>query len=345
MTVLPAVPKLSDEQVRDAVASSVSRGYFNFVDSQRVQITLDGFRRAEAARYRKGHTSRLPFEWSKLSGFTLGGAVLLHANRTRQGKIVYLEDLYVDFALTPLDALKGAIQDLREAGYLRAPTEEHAKMLSKIPSPSTGARDMAWVFGVTADGVRRAAQLESNANTMPNAANEIARKFIRSISSEQSAAESAVETMLRAIPRGLRELDATNRRSDRNPFVVTDEYDLQDFVRAVLRVRFPALAAEDAMHSVAGRGGRVDFRLKDEGIYVELKVFRDMNNWKQSMLPDISAKIQRYGRQEDCDVLFIFVYDPLLKFTEAESAERDLTAVQAFGDKKVDVRLIVAPKQ
>jgi REase_DpnII-MboI len=343
-SVLPAVPTIGNDDLRKLVSSAVSQGFLKDVEVGRFQITLEGLRRAEAARYRKGGTSRLPFEWSDIPGFTFGDAVLVHVNRSHQQENVYIEDLYVEFALTTLDALKVAVCDLRDSGYLRAPNDEGLKILRRLRAPSTGALDLEWVSVLTADGLRRATELESTASVMPTAVEEMARRVVRSLSQPDIEPENEIAAMLRAIPLALRELDAKNRRKGGVPFKVENEYDLQDFVRAMLRARFPTLIAEDAVQTLAGRGGRVDFRLKDERIYIELKVFRDMSHWKQSMYDDISSKIQRYGRQHDCDVLFIFVYDPLTEFTEAESAERDFSYVSTMAGKKVDVRLIVAPK-
>ncbi len=344
VAVLPAVPTMGNDDLRNFVSVLVSHGLLKDVGGGRFQITLDGLRRAESARYHKGATSRLPFEWTDIRGFTLADAVLVHVNRTHQQKNIYIEDLYVEFSSTPLDELKAAVRDLRDKSYLSAPSDEGSKILRRLREPSTGAHDLEWVSGLTPDGLRHATKLESVASIMPSATEEMARRVVRSLSKLESEPENEVEAMLRAIPRALRELDADNRRKDGVPFTVENEFDLQDFVRAMLRARFPALSAEDAVQTVAGRGGRVDFRLKDERIYIELKVFRDMNHWRNSMYGDISSKIQRYGREHDCDDLFVFVYDPFAKFTEAESAERDFSYDSTMAGKKVNVRLVVAPK-
>jgi hypothetical protein len=61
------------------------------------------------------------------------------------------------------------------------------------------------------------------------------------------------------------------RHDDRTTLEVTDEYDVQDFLHALLRVFFTDIRPEEWTPSYAGQSSRVDFLLKPEQILVEVK--------------------------------------------------------------------------
>jgi hypothetical protein len=159
-----------------------------------------------------------------------------------------------------------------------------------------------------------------------------------------SLVEDIIEYM-RAVPRGLRELKQDNRYNKRPYSVVEikDEYDLQDFVRAFLKMRFPRATVENTVSKVAGVGGRVDFSLGDEKVFIELKVLKDEKDWG-GMLKDITSKFERYSKDQDCDDIIVFVYDPDACFRDAHTAEADITQHRSIGGREFDTYLVVAPK-
>jgi len=157
--------------------------------------------------------------------------------------------------------------------------------------------------------------------------------------------DSIIDT-LRGVPRALREMEQENRYNNRdyNLIRIADEYDLQDFVRAFLKLRFPRAKVENAVGQTAGVGGRVDFSLGNEKIFIELKVIRRQVDWK-AMLADITSKFERYSADADCDDIVVFIYDPNTCLREAAAIEADLTQPRSKGSKKYNTYVVVRPQK
>jgi len=65
------------------------------------------------------------------------------------------------------------------------------------------------------------------------------------------------------------------RHADREPFLINDEYDVQDLFSALLETRFEDVRREEWGPSYAGGATRVDFFLKSECVLLETKMTRD----------------------------------------------------------------------
>jgi hypothetical protein len=101
----------------------------------------------------------------------------------------------------------------------------------------------------------------------------------------------------------------SSRRHKREPFIIKDEYDVQDLIEALLRIDFPDVRPEEPNPSVAGQSTRVDFFLKQERLIVEAKMARE--GYKDAQIGDDLIKdLARYHVREDYDQLVCFVYDP-----------------------------------
>jgi hypothetical protein len=64
------------------------------------------------------------------------------------------------------------------------------------------------------------------------------------------------------------------RHGGRPPIVIEDEYDLQDTFAAILRVFFEDVRREEWTPSLAGGSTRTDIFLKEEELFIELKMAR-----------------------------------------------------------------------
>jgi DpnII restriction endonuclease len=88
--------------------------------------------------------------------------------------------------------------------------------------------------------------------------------------------EPDVGLMLRIcerIPRAARIL--ASRQRGNAPYVVADEYDVQDLLHAVLRCYLKYSIAEEPLGKVAGvKGGRADIAVEDLGVIIEVKYVR-----------------------------------------------------------------------
>lgn len=99
-----------------------------------------------------------------------------------------------------------------------------------------------------------------------------------------------------------------NRRSDREPLVIRDEYDVQYILGALLKLYFDDVRVEDYSPSNSGANSRLDFVLKEEKIIIETKMTTE--NLKVKILgEELLIDIGRYKAYPDCSHLVIFIYD------------------------------------
>lgn len=67
------------------------------------------------------------------------------------------------------------------------------------------------------------------------------------------------------------------RRAGKQPFEITDEYDVQDLLQAILRAYFKYSISEEPISKLAGSSSRADFAIQDLGIIIEAKYVHGPN--------------------------------------------------------------------
>jgi hypothetical protein len=128
------------------------------------------------------------------------------------------------------------------------------------------------------------------------------------------------------------------RHSNRPTLTMDDEYDVQDLFRALLKIDFDDVRAEEWTPSYAGKSARLDFLLKREGIVIEIKKTRPTLGTKE-VGDQLIIDIERYKAHPDCKCLICFVYDPEFRIGNPAEIEGDLTG----GRDRLDVRVLIAP--
>lgn len=129
------------------------------------------------------------------------------------------------------------------------------------------------------------------------------------------------------------------RQRDRAPFPMADEYDIQDLMHALLRLRFDDVRAEEWTPSYAGKACRMDFLLKAEKIVIEAKYASERLREKdlgEQLLVDI-AKYEEHG---DCETLICFIYDAGGVINNPRGLVRDL---EAKSSDKIRVIVVINP--
>ena len=130
-----------------------------------------------------------------------------------------------------------------------------------------------------------------------------------------------------------------DRYDDRTPLDVSDEYDVQDLLAALLVLYFDDVRPEEWTPSYAGKSARMDFLLKKEKIVVEVKMTRkDLTDKKIG--DQLIIDIERYKGHPDCDTLICFIYDPEGRIANSHALSRDLES-QSREDLKIII--IVEP--
>jgi hypothetical protein len=129
------------------------------------------------------------------------------------------------------------------------------------------------------------------------------------------------------------------RQRNREPFVVEDEYDVQDLLHAILRLHFDDVRPEEYTPSYAGNASKVDFYLPQEHLVVEAKMTRS-NLGQRELTNELIIDAARYSQMDRVDTLVCFVYDPQRRCGNPQAIERDL---QNSGGR-LAVRVVICPQ-
>jgi len=130
------------------------------------------------------------------------------------------------------------------------------------------------------------------------------------------------------------------RHDERETLEVNDEYDLQDLMHVLLKLRFDDIRPEEWTPSYCGGSARMDFLLKEKQIVIETKLARKTLRDREvgnQLIEDIA----RYKEHPDCSFLSCFVYDPEGLVSNPSGLEKDLSKV--YNGFRVDVR--IEPRQ
>ena len=118
---------------------------------------------------------------------------------------------------------------------------------------------------------------------------------------------------------------------------ITDEYDVQDLLNAILRLHFEDVRPEEWTPSYAGGNNRMDFLLKNEEISIEVKMTR--NGLKDKELGEqLIIDIAKYKAHPNCKTLYCYVFDPDGHIRNPRGLENDLTKEHDGLDVKVYIR-------
>jgi hypothetical protein len=129
------------------------------------------------------------------------------------------------------------------------------------------------------------------------------------------------------------------RYHDRPTLDISDEYDVQNLLHALLKIHFDDIRTEEWTPSYAGGSSRMDFLLKKEKIVIEVKKTR-VGLGNKELGDQLLVDIGRYQTHPDCNVLFCFVYDPDGRISNPQGIEKDLTKEA----KEITVRVLIVPK-
>lgn len=118
-----------------------------------------------------------------------------------------------------------------------------------------------------------------------------------------------------------------NKRHENKPTLSIDnEYDVQDLLRALLKIHFDDVRTEEDTPSYAGGCGRIDILLKQEKIGIEVKMMRDTLT-DRILGEQLVKAIARYKHHPDCKFLYCFIYDPRHILVNPTAMKRDLTRI------------------
>ncbi len=151
-------------------------------------------------------------------------------------------------------------------------------------------------------------------------------------------AQKIVESTLHRFHLVVKEI--CERYDNRVPFLMNDEYDVQDLLEGLLRLNFDDVRREVATTEFAGSSTRIDFLLAQEQIGIEAKRTRKKLDAKE-LGKELINDIAHYKEHPNCKVLYFFVYDPEEHIANPRGIERDLS--KRYGIMEVNV--LIVPKR
>lgn len=113
------------------------------------------------------------------------------------------------------------------------------------------------------------------------------------------------------------------RRTGHAPYIINDEYDMQDIFHAYLSLFFDDIVPEERMPKVADSASIIDFFLKDSGIGIELKLTgsgKTKKDFKKELIQDMTD----YQALPGINQLVFFIYDPGKVVDHPKLFEREL---------------------
>jgi hypothetical protein len=112
------------------------------------------------------------------------------------------------------------------------------------------------------------------------------------------------------------------RHNGRDCFI-SDEYDVQDLLHALLKLHFDDVRAEDWTPQNSGSNNRIDFLINDNQTAIEVKYAKDSHKDKQ-IGDELLIDLAKYSEYLNCKSLYCFIYDPDYCINNPKGLENDL---------------------
>lgn len=134
-----------------------------------------------------------------------------------------------------------------------------------------------------------------------------------------------------------------SKRGHKRPsFVLSNEYDVQDLMHAVLRPFYPDVLTEEYALKRAGRTKRLDIVIKGLETVIETKMVRDKKH-ALKIADELDIDIRGYIAHPHCRRLFCYVYDPKHLIKEARQVEHDLSGESSQDGKTIEALVMIRP--
>ena len=129
------------------------------------------------------------------------------------------------------------------------------------------------------------------------------------------------------------------RHDSRPTLEITDEYDVQDLLHALLTIFFDDIRKEEWTPSYAGGASKMDYLLPELQTAVQVKKARSALT-ARVLGEELIVDIAKYQRHPQCRKLICFVYDPEGTISNPRGVEADLSKQH----DNLAVRVMIVPR-
>jgi DNA-binding response OmpR family regulator len=133
------------------------------------------------------------------------------------------------------------------------------------------------------------------------------------------------------------------RGHKRPPFVLSNEYDVQDLMHTILKSFYPDVVAEEYTLKRAGKTKRLDLVIRGLEAVIETKMIRDKSH-ASHISDELDIDIRGYVSHPHCRRLFCYVYDPKHLIKEPRQIERDLAGESSQDGATIDASVLIRPQ-
>jgi hypothetical protein len=150
---------------------------------------------------------------------------------------------------------------------------------------------------------------------------------------------SLIEKICKRVPNAARIL-RNRQRKDKAPYVVEDEYDVQDLLHAILRAYLKHSVQEDPLPKVAGtKSSRADISIEELGILIEVKFVHGPDDQKR-IFDEFSQDLVVYTSWTPLKTLLFVIYNAD-DLRDPEALEK-LSGPKKINNIEFNVRVILA---
>lgn len=156
---------------------------------------------------------------------------------------------------------------------------------------------------------------------------------------EPTAEVALVLRLCERLPQAARIL-CNRQRKDKASFEITDEYDIQDLLHALLRGYLKHSVQEDPLPKVAGtKSGRADISIEDLGVLIEVKYVHGPQDQRR-IFEDFSQDLLLYTEWPHLRTLVLVVYNSA-DLRDAEALER-LAGKHEINGRQFEAQIVLA---
>lgn len=156
------------------------------------------------------------------------------------------------------------------------------------------------------------------------------------------APEPNVELIIRICQRLPRtaKIIGTRSRKGKHGFEITDEYDVQDLLHAVIRAYVKYLVQEDPLpKQAAARSGRADLSIEELGVLIEVKYVRGPDDQRR-IFEEYSQDLVLYTKWPHLKTLIFVIYNSV-DLRDPEAFEK-MSGPNELDGRRFTVRIVLA---
>ncbi|MEI7638054.1 MAG: hypothetical protein WCJ37_12165, partial [Syntrophus sp. (in: bacteria)] len=131
-----------------------------------------------------------------------------------------------------------------------------------------------------------------------------------------------------------------DRKRNKPSFEISDEYDVQDLLQALMMPVYDDIRIDEPTASFAGKFSKIDFTLYGKHIAIEVKI-ASTTHLEDKISRELLEDLAHYGQNPDLNLLICFIYDPNY---DLKKRIQLITDFEAKSTPQLKVKIIIRPK-